>query len=165
MSWTAHEDPVSIPGRGVVYVAAALIALAAAGGAYLGFKASLRDTSHAAASAGVDDTEGLDDAAPARPIVDVTPMQAAPPPAAATNALAAATNATAKHDDDEDSTNDVALRTAAVQAAQNNPAKPAPDIDTLLTSQSERPQAPAKPSADDEPAQQGSTPAKTDVPF
>ena len=30
--------------------------------------------------------------------------------------------------DDEDATNDIAVRTAAVQNAQNNPAKPAPDI-------------------------------------
>ena len=163
MAWTAN-GPISSPGKGTTYVVAFLIAATAVGGAVLGFRASMRDTSRSAAGVGVDDVQGLDDAQPARPIVDITPMTAPPPTAAATNALADATNTIAKKPD-EAATNEIAVRTAAVQAAQNNPAKPAPDIDTLLTSQSERPQTPAKPSTDDEPAQQSTAPAHSDVPF
>jgi hypothetical protein len=149
---------------GTVYVVAFFIAAAAVGGSVFGFRASMRDTSHATAGTGVDDLQSLDAATPARPIVDVTPMAAPPPEAAATNTLADATNAVTKRTE-EAATNDVAVRTAAVQAQQNNPARPAQDIDTLLTSQSERPQTPAKPSTDDQPAQTTGQPAKNDVPF
>jgi len=161
MAWT-DNGPVSTPPRGVVYVAAGLILIAAGGGGYLGFKASLRDTSHESGQA-VDDSQGLDQAQIAKPIVDIPAMQAPPPEAAAANALAAATNTVAKTADDDDDTNDIAVRTAAVQNAQNNPAKPAPDPDLMLASPDERPQPPAKPSTDDQPPT--TAPAKTDVPF
>jgi hypothetical protein len=162
MAWTAN-GPVSVPPRGLVYVVAFLILAAAAGGSVLGFKSSQRDTARGGATVGVDQSQGIDQAPDATPIVDITAMQAPPPTAAATNTLAAATNATAARTDEDAATNDIAVRAAAVQAAQNNPAKPAPDIDSILTSQTERPQPPAKPSTDDQPP--NPPPAKTDVPF
>jgi hypothetical protein len=166
MAWTAN-DPVSTPGKGTVYVAAFFLAVTAIVGVGLGFRASMRDASRSGAQGSVDDNLGVDQAQPARPIVEI-PNQVAPPPetnAAATNGLAAATNTVVKKPDEADATNDIAVRTAAVQAAQNNPAKPPADIDSLLTSQSERPQAPAKPSTDDQPPAASTPPAKTDVPF
>ncbi len=165
MAWTAN-GPISTPGKGTIVVVACLMAAAAVAGSVMGLRTSLRDTAHETIGAGVDDPQALQDAAPARPIVDITPVQAPPAAGAASNTLAAATNATATRavDDQAAATNDIAVRAAAVQAQQNNPAQPPPDIDALMTSQSERPQAPAKPSSGDESGQ-GSAPDKSDVPF
>jgi hypothetical protein len=79
---------------------------------------------------------------------------AAPAP---TNTAAAATN-TAKEADDSD---DIAAKTAAAQAVQSKPAQSSGNIDDILTSSSEKPQAPAKPSTDEAPPQA----PKSDVPF
>ena len=57
---------------------------------------------------------------------------------------------------------DIAAKTAAAQAVQSKPAQTQSDIDDILTSASERPQAPAKPSTDETPP---SGPTKSDVPF
>ncbi len=160
MAWTAN-GPVSVPPPGLVVFVAGLIVLVAAGGGFLGFKASLRDTSHEGATLDADETQGLDQAIPAKPIVDI-PAMTAPPPAA-TNTVAAAANSIIAKADQSAATNEIAVRAAAVQAAQNNPAKPAPDPDSLLASPDERPQTPAKPSTDDQPPT--APPPKTDVPF
>ena len=122
MAWTAN-DPVSTPGKGTVYVAAFFLAVAAIAGVGLGFRASMRDTARGGAQGSVDDNLDVDQAQPARPMVEEFPNQVAPPPEtnAAVNALAAATNTVVKKPDEADATNDIAVRTAAVQAAQSNP--------------------------------------------
>jgi hypothetical protein len=157
---TTAVDPVSTPPRWVVSAVAVAILFCAGGGVFLGFKASLRENAGHGAPVGLDDAQGVDQAVVAKPIVDI-PAQAIPTPAAA-NTLASASNTTARDDDDnDDSTNDIAVRTAAVQHVQSTPAQSAQDIDTILASPTERPQAPAKPSTDDQPP----PPPKTDVPF
>jgi hypothetical protein len=148
MAWT-ENGPVSIPSTTIVGVVALVIGVAAVGGLGLGFKASLRDASKPAR--GEIDTQVSGQAILAQPIVELPQPQAAPPP---TNA---ATNA-AKEADDSD---EIAAKTAAAQAAQSKPAQGAPNIDDILTSPSEKPQAPAKPSTDETPP----TAPKSDVPF
>ena len=149
MAWT-ENGPVSTPSTAVVGVVALVIAVAAVGGLGLGFKASFRDASKPAR--GEIDTQVSGQATMAQPIVELPQPQAAPPP---TNA--AATNS-AKAADDSD---EIAAKTAAAQAAQSKPAQTAPNIDDILTSPSEKPQAPAKPSTDEAPP----TAPKSDVPF
>ncbi|HZZ88434.1 MAG TPA: hypothetical protein VFE13_08865 [Caulobacteraceae bacterium] len=149
MAWT-ENGPVSTPSNTIVGVVALVIGIAAVGGLGLGFKASFRDASRPAR--GEIDTQISGQATMAQPIVELPQPQAAPPP---TNA--AATNA-AKAADDSD---EIAAKTAAAQAAQSKPAQPPPDIDQMLTSPSEKPQPPAKPSTDESPP---SAP-KSDVPF
>jgi hypothetical protein len=157
---TTAVDPVSTPPRGVVYLVALAMLVCAGGGVFLGYKASLRENAGRSAPTGLDDAQGVDQAVVAKPIVDI-PAQAVPVPEAS-NALAAATNTTSKSTDNSDaSSNDLAVRTAAVQHVQSTPAQSSQDIDTILASPTERPQTPAKPSTDDEPP----PPPKTDVPF
>jgi len=148
MAWTDH-GPVSVPTSPVVGVVAVLIGVAAIAGVGLGFKASWRDANRPAQ--GLVDTQASGQAILAQPIVELPQPQAAPK---AANTIVADTNS-AKNEDDSD---DIAAKTAAVQAAQSKPAQSAGNPDDILASPSEKPQAPAKPSTDE-------APPKSDVPF
>jgi len=150
MAWN-ESDPVSTPPGPVVGVVAFLIVLAAVGGVGLGFKASWRDTTRPAQ--GSVDTQAAGQAVMAQPIVELPQPQAAPAPTVA----AAATNSAKEADD----SSDIAEKTAAAQAVQSKPAQAPSNIDDILTSPSEKPQAPAKPSTDEAPP----TAPKSDVPF
>jgi hypothetical protein len=150
MAWI-ENGPVSVPSTAVVGLVAAAIGIAAIGGVGLGLKASWRDASHPAQ--GAVDTQVTGQAIIAQPIVELPQPQAAPPAAN----TAAETNS-AKEADDSD---EIAAKTAAAQAVQSKPAQAASNIDDILTSPSEKPQAPAKPSTDEAPP----TAPKSDVPF
>ena len=151
MAWI-DNGPVSVPPTPVVVFVGVVICAAAIGGVGLGFKASWRDANRPAR--GQVDTQASGQAILAQPIVEVPQPQAAPK---AANAIVADTNA-AKDDDDSD---DIAAKTAAVQAAQSKPAQSAGNPDDILASPSEKPQAPAKPSTDEAPP----SGPKSDVPF
>jgi hypothetical protein len=152
MAWIAN-GPVSIPSTPVVAFVAFVIGVAAASGVGLGIKASWREANRPAQ--GEVDSQATSQAIIAQPIVELPQPVAAPP---ATNTVAAATNS-AKEADDSD---EIAAKTAAAQAVQSKPAQSSGDIDDILTSSSEKPQAPAKPSTDEAPPTE---PAKSDVPF
>jgi len=151
MAWTDQPDPVSVPPRGVVYGAAALVFIIALAGLGLGFKAGYRDGGRTPLG-GVDQAQGVDTASIAKPIVDIPSVEQQAPVAAA-NAVTA---------DADDSTNTVEAKTAAAQAIQSKQVATTPTIDDVETSSSEKPEAPAKPSTDE---QAPGTPSKTDVPF
>jgi hypothetical protein len=152
MAWI-ENGPVALPSRGLMVWAGLAILIAAGAGVGLGVRASWRDTSRAA-SGGIDQAQDSQ-AIIAKPIVE---LPAAPPPPPVTNAVAA--NSAAKEAAVDDS--DIAAKTAAAQAVQSKPSQQNANIDDILTSSSEKPQAPAKPSTDED-APGG--PAKTDVPF
>jgi hypothetical protein len=151
MAWI-ENGPVSLPPPTVVGVVALAIGVAALGGLGVGMKASWRDASRPAQ--GSVDTQASSQAILAQPIVELPQPQAAP---VAANTAAADTNSAKEADDSAD----IAAKTAAAQAVQSKPAQAASNIDDILTSPSEKPQAPAKPSTDEAPP---SAP-KSDVPF
>jgi hypothetical protein len=157
MSWI-ESGPVSVPPKSTVtFIAAVLIAAALAGAGY-GLHAVWRAGGPASAGSG---DQGQDaQAVSARPLVELPPAVAPPPPAANT---AAASNAAAAADDESDAeANTIAQKTAAAQAVQSKPAQQPGDIDQILTSPSEKPQPPAKPSTDEGAP---GAPTKNDVPF
>jgi hypothetical protein len=153
MAWT-HNGPVSVPPTPVVGFVAFAIGAAAIAAVGLGVRASWRDVSRPAA--GEIDTQISGQAVAAQPIVEFAQPEAPAP--AATNTAAAATNSAKAAADSED----IAAKTAAVQAVQSKPSQSTGNIDDILTSSSEKPQAPAKPSTDEAPP---SAPPKSDVPF
>jgi len=153
MAWI-DNGPVALPTGRTLTLAAALIGAAALVGAGYGFSSGWRGGAQRVAGA-VDPNQDIDQAVDAKPLVTLTP----PTAPAATN-LAASNAIEAKKSDDEDASNEIAAKTAAVEAVQSKPAQQAPDIDDLLTSPTEKPQAPAKPNPADE-----APPLKTDVPF
>jgi len=154
MAWI-QNGPVSVPPTPVVGFVAFTIGAAALAAVGLGIHASWRDVSRPAA--GEIDTQISGQATPAQPIVQFA-LPEAPAPAA-TNAPEAATNSVK---DQADASQDIAAKTAAAQAVQSKPSQSNGNIDDILTSSSEKPQAPAKPSTD-ESAPSG--PPKSDVPF
>ncbi len=146
-AWIEH-GPVSLPPRGLVWgVAAAVIVLAVAGTG-LGLRAAWREP--LAPGMEGDQAGGAgDNALTAQPIVELPPPVTAPTPA--------------KDDTKTEPTDEqraLAAQTAAAQAIQAKPSKAAGDIDTILTSASEKPPPPVKPAADEAPP-----PTKSDVPF
>ena len=153
MSWT-DQGPVSTPPAAVVYGAAILVACAALAGAGLGFHAAQRAP---AATGSLDQIQGLDQAVGGkRPIVDLPSVEQGPVAAAPTNS--------ASKDASDDDSNAIAVKQAAVQAAQSKPSQSASDVmDTYNTSPTEKPQAPAKPSIDETPPSSSSH--NNDVPF
>ena len=151
MAWI-ENGPVSVPSTPVVAFVAFLVGVAAAGGVGLGIKASWREANRPAQ--GEVDSQATEQAIIAQPIVELPQPEAAP----VTNTVVAATNS-AKEADDSD---EIAAKTAAAQAVQSKPAQSSGDIDDILTSSSEKPQAPAKPSTDEAPPTE---PPKSDVPF
>jgi len=149
MSWTEH-GPVTLPPRPVAYFAGALLVAAALIGVGMGFRASWRNGDHYASSS--DQSAGVDAAVPARPLVE---LPALPQQEAAANT---ASNSTDSQDQADD--NSIDAQTAAVQAVQSKPSESNANIDDMLASKSEKPQAPAKPSTDE-----NAPPGKSDVPF
>lgn len=154
MAWV-EDGPVSTPPRSLAYLVAGIMVITAGVAAALGFQATLRDGAPSLFSGrgGAHETQQTIEA---RPIVQ---LPVAPPPAA----VKAASNAVADEADKGDS-NSLAAQTAAAQQIQAKPSKPAGNIDDILTSPSERPQAPAKPGADETPPG-APDPAKSEVPF
>ncbi|MGH6957632.1 MAG: hypothetical protein ACREEW_13285 [Caulobacteraceae bacterium] len=152
MAWI-ENGPVSIPPKPVVRTVAVLVAVVALAGIGYGLREGWRDGGRSAIGA-TDSTDDVAAAVQAQPLVTLPPVE----PPAPSNAAPAA-NALA--DKDEDAANAIAEKTAAAQAAQSKPAQSVPDIDDILTSSSEKPQAPAKGSGD----QSGAGSAKNEVPF
>jgi hypothetical protein len=154
MAWI-QNGPVSVPPTPVVGFIAFVIGATALGAVGLGVRASWRDVSRPAA--GEIDTQVSSQAIAAQPIVELPqPQQQA---VAAATAAAASTNSARAAADTSD---DIAAKTAAAQAVQSKPSQASGNIDDILTSSSEKPQAPAKPSTDEVPP---SGPPKSDVPF
>ena len=154
MAWI-ENGPVSLPPGPTVALAALVIGVAALAGVGLGFSAGWRGGEQRVAGA-IDPNQDIDQAADAKPLVTLVEPTA---PAAANVAAANAVEAK-KSDDDGDDSNQIAAQTAAVQAVQSKPADDPKNIDDLLTSPTEKPQAAAKPTTDEQ-----APPAKTDVPF
>ena len=148
--WT-ENGPISLPSRALAYGAGLVVVVFAVLGVTMGFEAAFRRSAapdlDAASGAGV----GQGDALIAKPIVDLAPPTAAPED---------------KKDDSDDADDDaakadaLAAKTAAAQAIQAKPATAGGNIDDILTSASEKPPAPVKPSSDEAPP-----PEKSDVPF
>jgi hypothetical protein len=121
-------------------VAAVLAAVAVVGLGY-GVHAVWRAVGPASVGSG---DQGQDAAAiSAKPLVDIPAVEQ--PPVA--NTAPAANAAAARNDEDE--ANTIAAKTAAAQAVQSKPAEQPTDIDQMMASPSEKPQAPAKPSTDE----------------
>jgi hypothetical protein len=154
MAWI-DNGPVSLPSGRTLALAAALIGAAALVGAGFGFSAAWRGGAQRVAGA-IDPNQDIDQAADAKPLVTLVE----PTAPAATNVAAANTAQAKKDDEDDDSSNEIAAKTAAVQAVQSKPADEPKNIDDMLASPSEKPQAPAKTTTDEE-----APPSKTDVPF
>jgi hypothetical protein len=157
MAWI-ENGPVSLPRGGALAFAVLLIGGAAVAGLGLGFTTGWHGGEQRTTGA-IDPNQDIDQAVEAKPLITIGAPPAPPPPV--TNAAPAANTVAAKKaDDTDDESNDIDARTAAVQAVQSKPAQQAPNIDDLLASPTERPQAPAKPTTDEQ-----APPAKTDVPF
>ncbi len=146
MTWTDH-GPISLPPRTAVYGAALIIAVAGLAGVGVGFRASLREAGRPGLAGAVSQPD--DQAVLARPIVDIPSVEQQ---AAAANT---ASNAAAG---EEAASNELAAKTAALQAAQSQPSQGGDNIDQMMASPTEKPQAPAKPILDE-------APPKSDVPF
>jgi len=148
--WT-HNGPVSLPPRSIAYgagVAVLVVALVALG---FGFKTGLRSSQPGAADASARvAADGSTDEA--KPIVVLPPPVTAP---------VAANTAAPKKDDAESSTDDkeAQAQAAAAQQVQGKGGKSGQDVDDILTSSSEKPPAPVKPSNDEAP------PTRSDVPY
>ena len=154
MAWI-ENGPVSLPPRSVMALAGTAILVVALVGGLFGFSAGWRGGAETTRGS-IDQNQDIDQATDAKPLVTLIEPTAPPP----TNAPAANT-AQAKNDsDDDDDSNEIAAKTAAVQAVQSKPSEAAPDIDHLLASPNEKPEAPAKPTTDEQ-----APPSKTDVPF
>jgi hypothetical protein len=141
MAWI-ENGPISLPPPTVAAMAGLAIFACALGGIGLGFVGSWRNAQRPSGDI-IDQSQGLDQAPIAKPIVDITAAQQQAP---AANTAAADNSVSA--DDNGDNSNSIAAQTAAAQAVQSRPSKSA-DIDDILTSRSEKPQAPAKPSTDE----------------
>ncbi len=152
-AWIA-DGPVSLPPRGLTYAAALAIVLMGAAGVGLGFQAAQRQAgapdARADSSAAADDTTMT-----AKPIVELpAPVTAPEPDQAAKDAADDAAT------DQAVANNSISAKSAAAQAVQSDTAKPAGDIDEILTSKTEKPPPAVKPPADEAPP-----PVKSDVPF
>ncbi len=148
-----ENGPVSLPPRNVAYGAGIFVAAIAVIGVALGFHAGWRDGA-APGFGGLSTRRALDNGVlSASPIVEIAPP-VAPAPSAADAAKAAADAAAAAK------AKELAAQTAAAQALQAKTSKPEGNIDDILTSASEKPPAPVKPSTEEAPP-----PPKSDVPF
>lgn len=143
MSWS-ESGPISTPPRGMVTFVAIVLAGVAVFSVGYGVRATMRAGGPATAGSG---DQGVDSqAAIAKPLVDIPAVEQPP---VATNAAPAAANTAAAKADEGDDANSVAEKTAAAQAAQSKPAQQPTDIDQMMASPTEKPQPPAKPSADE----------------
>jgi len=151
LAWI-ENGPVSLPPSQIARLAAAAMFALALAGAALGFRAAQREERPS-----LDEADTVaDQATPARPIVEIPSVQEQ---TAAANATAS--NATADSAGEAAESNAIAAKTAAAEEVQSK--QPA-DIDDILTSQSEKPQAPAKPTGD-ESAPGAPDKGANDVPF
>jgi hypothetical protein len=154
MVWTEH-GPISLPPKPLAYGAGAALMAIALLGVGLGFRASLREPGAPSLGGDAAQAGGPDQPMIAKPIVELPA-----PPQAATNKVDSNTAAAADNTD----TNAIDAQAAAARQIQAKPASQGGDIDQILTSSSEKPQAPAKPAADE--AAPGTPDAsKSDVPF
>jgi hypothetical protein len=128
------------------------IIVAGLAGLGLGFSAGWRGGAQTTRGS-IDQNQDIDQAVDAKPLVTLIAPTAPPP----VNTVAQ--TQTDDSGDDGDS-NDIAAKTAAAQAVQSKPAEKPANIDDILASPSEKPQAPAKPTTDEQ-----APPAKSDVPF
>jgi hypothetical protein len=129
----------------------AILFMAAAAGAGLGWRAAARPPSGPADPSAVATADA--NTLTARPLVDITP------PAAA---KVVADDKSDSSDADSAKAADLAAQTAKAQALQAKPTGAPGDIDTIMTSASEKPLAPTKKGPDEAPPP---TPVKSDVPF
>ena len=145
-----NNGPVSLPPRAVAYAAGLVLSALALGALGFGLKAGFRDGAPEAAGASARiAADGTTEEA--RPIVVLPPPVAAP---------VAATAAPVKDEmTDEEKAREAAAQTAAAQQIQAKANKQGQDIDDILTSSSEKPLPPVKPSTDEAP------PARSDVPY
>jgi hypothetical protein len=148
--WINH-GPVSLPPRPLAYGVGAILFLTAAAGAGLGWRAASRPPSGPADPNAVTAADA--NTLTARPLVDITPPVAA---------KVAADDKADSSDADSAKAADLAAQTAKAQALQAKPTGAPGDIDTIMTSASEKPLAPAKKGPDEAPPP---TPVKSDVPF
>jgi len=156
MAWI-DNGPVSLPPRWLAYTVGFLAVALAIGGVGVGFHTAWRNGDRVSVGGGARAAD--DTAVAARPIVVLPEMEQQ---AAAANAATATNTAAADDaDDNDDETNSLASRSAAAQAVQSHVTMAGANIDDLNTSHTERPQAPAKPSADESAPSDG----KSDVPF
>ncbi len=146
MAWTDHS-PVSLPPRTAVYAAALVIGIAGLAGVGVGMRAGLRDVGRPGL-ASTGQAQADEQAAIAKPIVDISSVEQ----------QAVATNAAADNADDADASNELAAKTAALQAAQSKPSQGNDNIDQMMASPTEKPPTLAKPVQDE-------APPKSDVPF
>jgi len=147
--WT-ESGPVSLPPRPVAYGAGVVVLVLALAALGFGIKAGLHSSQPGAADATARvAADGSTDEA--RPIVVLPPPVTAP--------VAAATAAPKDGATDADEAKQAAAQAAAAQQVQGKVGKSGQDIDEILTSSSEKPPAPVKPSSDEAP------PARSDVPY
>jgi hypothetical protein len=146
-----NDGPVSLPPRALAYGVGAILFLIAAAGIGLGWRAASRPPSGPTDANAVAAADA--NTLTARPLVDITP------PAAA---RVAADDKSESGDADSAKAADLAAQTAKAQALQAKPNGAPGDIDTIMTSATEKPLAPAKKGPDEAPPP---TPVKSDVPF
>jgi hypothetical protein len=150
----AQTDPVSVPPRPVVYIVAVIVALTGVAGAAIGFRTGFHNGERPGLG-GSDQTQTADTATLAKPIVDLQAIeQQAPVPSNTAQAAEA-----------QNDSNAIAVRTAQAEQVQSKAATSTTSIDDVLASSSEKPQAPAKPSTDEQAPQATSGGGKSDVPF
>jgi hypothetical protein len=155
LAWI-DNGPISLPTPSLTRLVSGVIIVVALAGAGVGFRGAWRGDRP---SFDVSDSQGVDQTTLAKPIVEI---QAAQQQAAASNTVAA--NSAVANADQTDDSNAIAARTEAVEEAQSKAAGPPANVDELLTSQSEKPQAPAK-GSDDEGAPGAPDKGANDVPF
>jgi len=146
--WT-ENGPVSLPPRSIAYGAGVLVVLVGLAGLGFGFKTGMHSSQPGAADASARvAADGSTEEA--KPIVVLPPPVTAP----------AAATAAPKKDDADSSTDDKEAQAQAAAAQQvQGKGKSGQDIDDILTSSSEKPPAPTKPSNDEAP------PTRSDVPY
>ena len=150
-AWT-ENGPVSLPPRWQAYTAGAVVAVLAVVGVAIGMRAAWRD-------AGAPDIGESADSAADHQALEARPIVQLPPPVTSPDADADAAKQDAA-DAEQAKADALAAKAAAAQAVQAKPSQPAGNIDEILTSPTEKPPAPVKPSTDEAPP-----PVKTDVPF
>jgi hypothetical protein len=146
-----ENGPVSLPTRSLAYWAGAFLVAMAFVGAGLGIQAAIRPASGLgdASVTTASDANTLT----ATPLVDLTPAPVAKP---------AAADKADSSDADAAKADDLAAQTAKAQALQAKPTGNPGDIDSIMTSATEKPPAPVKSGVNEAPP---NAPVKSDVPF
>ena len=145
-----ENGPVSLPPPAVTFGAAAVLAAVAVAGVILGVQAASRPAGGPDLATAHADADTLT----AQPLVDITPT--APTQTVADDKAASSSDA------DSSKAEDLAAQTAKAQALQAKPAASPGDIDSIMTSASEKPPAPVNGPPEDPPP---AAPVKSDVPF